>query len=406
MGGGKLRPRRIVVRRWGLTPTLRYAPGEAFEGAGLLSEVPGALGLLLWRTARDVALWGDSSPTERSSLFATESIDQRIEFLAASCPVPPEASSAVHSLNVSLSLASQADSGELTVGCLEVAAWARSAGLFQTAITFAQAGAIASPADSDAALHTGIYASAAGQAARAETWLRHAVGLARQERNGVAYCDALVELGAIAEARGETDKARRDYTNAFRAARRTGARRARMRSAYALFQMGRASGWSGRQSFAEAAQTAYESGVPGGVDMLLGLARYWAAGGRLDAARDALGRIRMADEALPSSTQLQMAAFAARLYGASQMPGDAAAEAAVAWDRMSDEEVSDAVRLGAARELVRAAVLTVDRAAFTRAKRAVLRLVAPADYPGAVAHLAAIWPDCAACPAPVVERAS
>jgi tetratricopeptide (TPR) repeat protein len=405
MGGGKLRRRRIAVRRWVLTPTLRHAPGEAFEGAGLLSEVPGALGLLLWRTARDVALWGDSPPAERSSLFAAESIDKRIEFLATSCPVPPEVSAPVHSLLLSLSLTSQTDSGELTICCLEVAAWARTAGLPQTAIAFAQAGAIASPADSDAALHTGLYALAAGQAARAETWLRHAVGLARQERNGVAYCDALVELGAVAEARGETDKARRDYTNAFRAARRTGARRARMRSAYALFQMGRASGWSGRQSFAEAAQTAYESGVPGGVEMLLGLARYWAAGGRLDAARDALGRIRGSDEALPSTTQLQVAAFAARVYGACQMPGNAVAEAAVAWARMSDEEVPDPVRLDAARELVRAAVLTGDPAAFTRAKRAVLRLVAPAEYPGAVAHLAAIWPDGAACPTPVMERA-
>jgi hypothetical protein len=406
MGGGKLRPRRITLRRWGLTPTLRYGPGEAFEGAGLLSEVPGALGLLLWRTARDVALWGDSLPAERSSLFAAESIDQRIEFLAASCPVPPEASSAVHSLNVSLSLASQADSGELTVGCLEVAAWARSAWLPQTATTFAQAGAIASPENSDAALHTGLYALAARQIARGETWLRHAVGLARQEGNGAAYCDALVELGAIAEGRSDLDGARRDYTNAFRAARRSGARRARMRSAYALFRLANAGEWSARQPFAAAAQKAYESGAPGGVEMLLEVARYWVEGGRFDLALNALGRIRKTGESVPSSLQLRVAAYAAYVYGASEMPSNAAAEAEIAWTLMDCNDVPDPVRLSAARALVRAAVLTGDLAAFTRGKRAVLRLVAPADYRGAVAHLAAIWPDGAACPAPVMERAS
>jgi hypothetical protein len=179
-----------------------------------------------------------------------------------------------------------------------------------------------------------------------------------------------------------------------------------MRSAYGLFRLASARAWNSRQPFARAAHRAYESGAPGGVEMLLDLARFWVEGKRLKMALAALERIRKTGESLPSSTQLRVAAYAAYVYGASEMPSKAAAEANIAWTLMDDDDVPERVCLSAARALVRAAVLTGDLAAFTRAKRAVLRLVTPADYPGAVAHLAAIWPDGAACPTPVMERAS
>jgi hypothetical protein len=84
----------------------------------------------------------------------------------------------------------------VTQCCLQVAAWARRSGLARTAVAFAQAGALVSPRYAEAAVHVGAYARAAGgQEARAGTWLRRALGLARRERDRTAYSVALVELG-------------------------------------------------------------------------------------------------------------------------------------------------------------------------------------------------------------------
>jgi hypothetical protein len=58
-------------------------PGETVDGNGILGEVPGDLGLLLWKTAQDVALWGGSPPSQRGKLFAEGSGDGRLAGLVA-----------------------------------------------------------------------------------------------------------------------------------------------------------------------------------------------------------------------------------------------------------------------------------------------------------------------------------
>src|SRR5688572_12031584 len=76
--GGPRRARtagRRIARRWCVPPAVMQGPGETVDGNGILGEVPGELGLLLWGTARDVALWGGSPPGERGKLFADGSGD-------------------------------------------------------------------------------------------------------------------------------------------------------------------------------------------------------------------------------------------------------------------------------------------------------------------------------------------
>jgi hypothetical protein len=123
----------------------------------------------------------------------------------------------VDTLRGMLSIPSRADAEVVALCCLEVAAWARGAGLPHTAVAFAQAGAVAAPKFGEAALHVGLHARGAGQDARAETWLRRAVDVCRRDGDRVAYSSALGELGTLYESRDNALAADRFYRLAYRA---------------------------------------------------------------------------------------------------------------------------------------------------------------------------------------------
>ncbi|HYW12508.1 MAG TPA: hypothetical protein VE871_11125, partial [Longimicrobium sp.] len=261
-------------------------PAEKLEGDSILQETPGELGLLLWETARDVALWGSTPPKIRDALFSGGPGHGRSALLAGT-ELPGTVSASVHTLHGMLAIPDRADAEIVSLCCLEVAAWARAAGLPRTAVAFAQAGAVAAPEFGDAALSVGAYARAAGQDARAETWLRRAVAVSRREGNRVAYASALVELGAVYEARAQTVRAERLYRIAFRAARRYGARAARMRAAHGLFRISRRQGDDATAAqFALAALRAFEPDAPeAATGLLLDLARFWTDAGQQARAR-------------------------------------------------------------------------------------------------------------------------
>lgn len=264
---------RRIARRSCVPPAVMRGPGETVDGNGILGEVPGERGLLLWRTARDVALWGDSPPGERGNLFADGSGDARLAGLITP-ELPTAISASVDTIHGMLTLGARADASILCICCLEVAAWAHGGGLPETAIVFAQAGAVAAPGFGEAALHTGIYALRAGQVARAGTWLRRAVSVSRRERNRPAYAAALVELGALYEGGGMAEQAERFFRLGFRAAKRYAARSVRMRAAHGLFRLARVRGDAADAAqFALAAQRVYESDAGGGPALLLDLAR-------------------------------------------------------------------------------------------------------------------------------------
>jgi hypothetical protein len=72
-------------RRWCVPPAILHGPDETLEGAAILVDVPGDLGVLLWRTARDVRLWGEAPRNARKNLFVSddEAQDKRLATLAA-----------------------------------------------------------------------------------------------------------------------------------------------------------------------------------------------------------------------------------------------------------------------------------------------------------------------------------
>ena len=267
-------------------------PDETLEGAHVLAEIPDDLGLLLWRTLRDVTLWAETPTGARANLFTAGSTDRRLARIA-STEIPAPIAAYVDTVSGMLTVASGADPEMVTICCLEIAAWARREGLVETAVAFAQAGALASPMFPEAALHTGIAASAAGQEPRAETWLRRAIGVARRAGELRTYAAALVELGALYERRGDGTRAQRAFQAAHRAARRArGEAGVRMRAAHGLFRLARTRGDDqAAADFAAAALRAYRRDTEGGPDVLLDLTRFWTDRGQMDQARVALRRL-------------------------------------------------------------------------------------------------------------------
>lgn len=101
--------------------------------------------------------------------------------------------------------------------------------------------------------------------------------------------------------------------------------------------------------------------------------------------------------------QLACAALTARVLAGRDGRRRAAAEQE-AWRLFADEALPQDVRFRAALDLAHAARKTGDLAAFTRAKREVLRLAPQDVFPRVSSEVAELWPDGA--PAPKLGRAS
>lgn len=212
------------------------------EGAHVLWECRDELGLVLWRTVRDLSLWAGTPSEKRVHLFADTSDARRVERLTAP-QLPHAIAASLDTLSGMLTLGTGADASIVTICCLEVATWARRSRHLKTAVAFAQAGALASPEFAEAALYTGVCASEAGQDVRAATWLRRALSVARREHDGRAYAACLAELGALHE-RLPTGIpwAERYYRKAYRAGRRFASRHTRMQALNGLKRIALARG--------------------------------------------------------------------------------------------------------------------------------------------------------------------
>lgn len=395
-----------LPRRWCVPPAITRGLGETVDGNCILAESAGALGVLLWRTARDVALWGQTPPGHQGGLFADGSGDGRIIQLTA-IELPPAISAAVDTIHGMLTLGARADPEILSLCCLEIAAWAHRAGLAQTALEFAQAGAVASPEFGEAALHTGIYALRAGQVARAGTWLRRAVGVSRREKDRSAYAAALVELGALYEGLANTEQAERFFRLGYRAGKRYPARSARMGAVHGLFRLARAGGdEASAAEFALAAHAQYEPDAAGGPALLLDLARFWTDVEEPGRARAALRRLAPLRTQLPAAGQLAVAAITARAFSVagSRRKNLSTAAAATAWTVMVDEAIPVDARSAAALDLAHAARISGDLLAFTQAKCALLTHAPQPAHPALAAAVAELWPTEVA--ASKLERAS
>jgi hypothetical protein len=226
------RPRKPRRRwRWHVPPALTHG-GESLEGAPVLDEVQGPLGLLLWETYRDVVLWAGAE--EREGLFAAGAHAARIRELE-SAGADPALDRALRGAAVVVADPAGAQEADVMAACRQAADWAEQRGLMGTAVTLATAAALASPPNAAAAFRVGQIARNKAENARAETWFRRAIGLGRQAKDWASYAEAFLGLGNLYKLRGNYPAARRFHIRALRAARRHALRDIVARALHDLF---------------------------------------------------------------------------------------------------------------------------------------------------------------------------
>lgn len=211
-------PQRKTQRRWRVPPALKRGD-EIFEGLGVLDELSGERGLVLWQSLRDALLWADAQEDERAALFAADAERARMAAILTSQP-SPELEEPLGVLARMLGEPTHISEEMVALACRRVSQWADDEGLLTTALAFAQAAATVTPGDAGTAFAVGKLARRCAQYARAETWYRRTIALARQIGDWATYAMAFLGLGSMYQQRGNFPAARRFLLRSLRAAQR------------------------------------------------------------------------------------------------------------------------------------------------------------------------------------------
>lgn len=280
-----MRPRRLTppvrrtTRRW-RTPPAILSGGEAFEGAGILEELPDPLAALLFQAVRDVYLWARTEPEARAGLFAPRGGDALVALLregAAEVPLQ----SPLMTLARMADAPERASAEDVAVACGHVAAWADGRGWLGTALAFAQGAAVALPGEAAASYSVGRLARRRAEHARAETWYRRAVALARQSGDWTTYAMAFAGLGNLYAQRGSLPAARRFHLRALRAARRHSLRPLQATALHDLFVIAAQAGHADEaERLAREAFEAYGGDHPRLLFLAADVGYFWMEQGR------------------------------------------------------------------------------------------------------------------------------
>lgn len=208
----------MVNRRWRVPPPPEGGFGAA-EGAAVLEENAGGLGVLLWDVARDLVLWATSRPRERAELFAPAAERTRSAWLLSSALDPVLEAPLLGLVRVT-GQPSRASRERVAMACREIARWADAQGAVATANAFAHAAAIAVPANANLCYEAGRFARRCADYPRAERWLKRAILLGRQKGEWEAYATSLLGLGNTHIQRGDYPRARRCHLRCLHAVHR------------------------------------------------------------------------------------------------------------------------------------------------------------------------------------------
>lgn len=191
---------------------------DCLEGAEVLHEVLGPTGVVLYGALRDVEMWLDTAAELRAGLFSLDAARRREEQVRA--VHPDEALWAP--LAVLTELVSdpvRADASRLFHACRRIANWAEAQDAPATRLVFVQTAARLRPGDAASAVEVGRLARDLAQYARAESWFRHAVRLARGT-DWASYTWSYIGLGVLYIRTGNRPAAEALLERALRTARR------------------------------------------------------------------------------------------------------------------------------------------------------------------------------------------
>ena len=265
---------RRTARRWRTPPAITQG-SEAFEGLGVLDEIGGPPGLVLWQALRDVGLWAALEPEERGEVFvpgADAALAAMVRAAGVDVQLEPPLAAVVRLL---------ADPGgtpgeAVEAACRGISGWADAHGHLATSIAFAQAAALAVPRNAGAACAVGRLARRRAEYARAETWFRRSIALARQSGDWAAYAQAFSGLGNLYLQRGNYPAARRFQVRSLRAARRHSLRPIQGAAMHDLFVIAAGSNQPGdAERYAREAFHLYGAGHERLAALAADIAYYW-----------------------------------------------------------------------------------------------------------------------------------
>jgi tetratricopeptide (TPR) repeat protein len=195
-------------------PLTRSVHGPLLPHAVVLEELASPAGVLLWRLLQDATLWSAVEAAGREGLFADDA--------RAAAGVVPEVEEELDALGV-LVRDPHPDAAPLIARmCDRVRTWAEGRGLRGTALAFAQAAALADPADARCAYEVGRLARGRAEYARAEVWYQRAVVLARRSGDAQAQARSYGGLAILQGQRGNYQPALQLMKRVVRLARRNG----------------------------------------------------------------------------------------------------------------------------------------------------------------------------------------
>lgn len=217
-----------------MPPPAPVGDGVGIPGNSIFEEFRGPTGMLLWQSLRDVLLWTHTPPGRRGELFRPGRERARlVEIVRAG--VDAELIGPLTTVARVLGSSTPPEPREVAAACRSVSQWADGHGLLRTALWFAQGAALVVRADAAAANRVGRLARSLAEYARAETWFRRAIGLARRSGDGKSYSKAYIGLGNLYLQRGELPQARDALLKAYRTARRASLRQVQAMALHDLF---------------------------------------------------------------------------------------------------------------------------------------------------------------------------
>lgn len=215
------RPRKPRTDRRQRVPPALTRGSERVDGISILDEINGDLGLLLWRSARNVTLWAETPPDQRASLFPDGAARSRIAELQVA-EVHPELRGPLSVLTALLARPGEVDLLRLVNACRRIAVWAEQRGDLATALEFSQAAALVAPESASLAYAVGRLARRRAEYDRAESWYTRAVVQGRQTSDWRSYALAFSGMGNLHMQRGNYPAARRAHLRCLHAAERKG----------------------------------------------------------------------------------------------------------------------------------------------------------------------------------------
>lgn len=210
--------RKAAPRRTRVPPALTRGR-EPMPASGILDEVAGELGVVLWRSVRNVLLWADTPPSRRARLFSPDAAAERDANVRA-LDLDAELAAPLSVMVRLLEAPGEMELGRLVNACRRVSAWAEQHGWLATALEWMQAAALAAPQSAPLAYAVGRLARRRAEYDRAESWLARAVVQARRSGDWRSYALAYSGLGNLNVRKGNLPLARRAHIRCLRAALR------------------------------------------------------------------------------------------------------------------------------------------------------------------------------------------